>query len=353
MSDLLNTDVLRAFDRQQFEREGYWVWQGILTAEGRQRWTESLQRLQQMNDTIVQRTDWAAIDYEPRGLIAPEAATITPEALASYCGGSEQMRFQTPGLRDFMYEQGLFDPAIDSGDHPWHGMMPEYFPLAYDDFMLDIGTTHPQMRQLFTMLLGERYLLDHVLMLNRMPGSKGRRWHGHPYRQGQHETEDPRTGGAQPQREYLSRQCVRTLCYPEGMGPDDGGGELSVVPGAHLYRTPYVWNTPRTEYDDDFANGWLQGKVHAFTGEPLRIRTLSLPPGSMVSFGHHMPHAVAHRDDDAPTRWGLLMAYRTPDESAEPTRWQEGAPVHWVERMEAAGTLRAQMRAVFEGDRPA
>ena len=129
-------------------------------------------------------------------------------------------------------------------------------------------------------------------MLNRTPGSTGRRWHAHGYRQGQHETEDPAGGGNErpPSREFLPLQCVRTLCYPEGMGVDDGGGELAVVPGAHLYQSPYLWNTRRSEFDEEFQAGWMRGRVHAFTGEPLRIEPLSLNPGSMVSFVHHMPH---------------------------------------------------------------
>ena len=86
--------------------------------------------------------------------------------------------------------------------------------LAYDDFILDIATSHPQMMELLGHVLGEGFLIDHVIMLNRTPGSKGRRWHGHPYRQGQYETEDPVVGGA-PTVEFLEHQCVRTLCLKE------------------------------------------------------------------------------------------------------------------------------------------
>ena len=118
---------------------------------------------------------------------------------------------------------------------------------------------------------------------------------------------------------------------------------------------------------------WLPGKIYAFTGEPLRIERLSLPPGSMVSFGHHMPHHVGHRNDDENVRWGLLMAFRTPDPTAQPndikiewqragvrqsvlgpisTRWNESAPVHWAERMEAEGRLSESCRRLLEADKP-
>ena len=352
LSNLLRPEVLNAFDRPFFEREGYWVWEGILTDAGRAQWKTSLQKLQALNDAIVTGTDWGAIDYTSRGLTAPVPEKTTAEFLADCCGGSEQMRFQTPELRDYMYYHGLFDSAIGADGIAWQGMMPEYFPLAYDDFILDIATAHPQMMQLFAKLLGERFLIDHVLMLNRIPGSLGRRWHAHPYRnKGQREVEDPVGSGRELTTEFFPHQCVRTLCYPEGMGAMDGGGELALIPGAHLYRIPYLWDGARTEYDADIQAGWMADKVHAFTGEPLQIKQLSLPPGSMVSFVHHMPHGVGHRDRDAPTRWGLLMAYRTPDPDEDLARWNEGTPVHWVERADAAGRLTAAMRQVFAGDR--
>ena len=351
LDDLLRPERLAAFDRAFFEREGYWVWDGVLTDAGRAQWSASLQKLQAMNDAVVVDSDWDAIDYASRDLRAPDPEKVTPEALGDYRGGSEQMRFQPTGLRDYMYAHGLFDPGLVAEGFVWQGMMPEYFPLAYDDFILDIATSHPQMMELLGHVLGEGFLIDHVIMLNRPPGSKGRRWHGHPYRQGQYETEDPVVGGA-PTVEFLEHQCVRTLCYPEGMGAGDGGGQLAVIPGAHLYRTPYLWNTTRTEYDDEFEAGWLRTKTHPVTGEPLRIEHLSLPPGSMVSFVHHMPHHVGHRDGDAPTRWGLLMAYRTRDPDQEPARWNEGTPAHWADRMQEAGGLTPVMRRVFEGDSP-
>ena len=357
--DLLRPEVLAAFDRERFEREGYWVWDGVLTDEGRRRWTATLQRLQAMNDAVLTGTDWGAVDYAARGLPAPDPEVYAPEFLASCCGGSEQMRViqMTPGLRDYMKDHGLFGPGTVPGvdGRRWEGVMPEYFAPAYDDFILDVTTTHPQMMELFGKLLGPRVLLDHILTLNRPPGSTGRRWHAHGYRQGQHETGDVhgRDNGRPPSREYFPHQCVRTLCYPEGMSDAAEGGELAVVPGAHLYRSPYLWNTRRSEYDDQFEAGWMRGRVHAFTGEPLRIEPLFLAPGSMVSFVHHMPHRVSHRDDDAPMRWGLLMAYRTPDpDEAEPARWNEGVPAHWAERQEAEGRITEPMRRVFEGDKP-
>ena len=66
--DLLRPEVLAAFDRAVFERDGYWVWDNVLTDAGRRQFTASLQNLQDMNDRIIMETDWAAIDYESLGL---------------------------------------------------------------------------------------------------------------------------------------------------------------------------------------------------------------------------------------------------------------------------------------------
>ena len=116
VQDLLRPEVLQAFDRTFFEREGYWVWEGILTDAGRKRWTESLQKLQQMNDEIVMDTDWAAIDFAGRGLQPPLPEQITPEFLATCCGGSEQMRFMPRGLMQYMREHWTVRSRFSVGD---------------------------------------------------------------------------------------------------------------------------------------------------------------------------------------------------------------------------------------------
>ena len=352
--DLLRPEVLAAFDRTAFEEDGYWVWEGVLSDAGRKRWTASLQKLQRMNDSILTDTDWAAIDFAGRGLPPPTPEEITPEFLATCCGGSEQMPpFLRSELRQYMHDHGLLGPgpALATRRFESQGVMPEYFPGAYDDFIMDVTTAHPQMMELFGKLLGDRFVLDHCLMLNRAPGSRGRHWHGHPYRDGQYEIEDPIGTGHAVTAEFLQRQCVRTLCYSEGADSEDGG-ELAVIPGAHLYRIPYKWSTERPDDDAAMKAGWLQGKTHAITGVPLEVVHLSLPPGSMVSFVHHMPHYVAPRHRVGSTRWGLLMAYRTPDPMACPAVWTSSVPAHWVERTAAAGKISSEARRVFEADNP-
>ncbi|NKB69755.1 MAG: hypothetical protein GKR89_22010 [Candidatus Latescibacteria bacterium] len=353
LDGLLRPEVVAAFDRSFFEREGYWVWEGVLTEAGRRRWTASLQRLQQMNDGAVVETDWGSIDFAGRGLLSPDPVKITPAALRGYCGGSEQMKFLPPDLRTYMYQRGLLGPApslVVPGAQA-EGIFPEYFPGAYDNFILDATTAHPQMMELLGKVLGPRFIIDHVLMLNRAPGTGGRRWHGHPYLDGQYEVEDPIGTGHALSKDFLPQQCVRTLCYPEGASCEEGG-EFAVIPGAHLYRIPYKWSTARPDGDEAMEAGWMQGKIHAFTGAPLQIRRFDVPPGSMVSFVHHMPHHVGYRQADAPTRWGLLMAYRTPDSRARPSTWSSGGPQHWLERMEKADKISDAARRVLQGDVP-
>ena len=263
------------------------------------------------------------------------------------------MKFLMPGWRDYMHDDGLFGPGPElvTRGYESQGLMPEYFPGAYDQFILDVTTAHPQMMELFGKVLGKRFMHDHCLMLNRAPGSRGRRWHGHPYRDGSYEVEDPIGTGKALTKAFLQEQCVRTLCYPEG-AEDAEGGDFAVIPGAHLYRIPFKWSTERPDEDEDMRRNWLPRKIHAYTGEPLEIKRLSLPPGSMVSFVHHLPHHVGHRKPDAPVRWGLLMAYRTPDPKGSPSKWSSGVPAHWAERADAAGKISVEARRVLEGDNP-
>lgn len=349
ITELLRPEVLDAFDRASFERDGYWVWDNVLTDAGRRQFTSSLQKLQALNDQIIVETDWAAIDYESRDLPPPGAESITPQALAGYAGGSEQMGFMSTKLRHYMMVHGL--PELAARGLETHGTLPEYFPPAYDDFILDVITEHPQMMALFRKVLCERFILDHCVLLNRPAGSAGRTWHAHTYLKGQYEVEDDIGTGKYVTTEFLQQQCIRNLCYPEGATIEDGG-ELAVIPGAHLYRIPFKALCHRPDHHDDMRAGWLQGKTHPFTGKPLAIKTLSLGPGSIVSFVHHLPHHAGIRRPDAATRWSILIAFRTPDPMASPARWSELVPPHWADRALAAGVLSPGAQRVFQADVP-
>ena len=118
------------------------------------------------------------------------------------------------------------------------------------------------------------------------------------------------SSNARPRR-YSGLGLVRTLLYPEGSSVSLGG-ELAVVPGYHLYRDPFRWNSARPD-DDEGMLEHLHGMAHPLTGQPLGIKHLELPPGSVVSIPAHMPHYVSSRKPGSGTRWALLLTYRQPD----------------------------------------
>ena len=56
---------------------------------------------------------------------------------------------------------------------------------------------------------------------------------------------------------------------------------------------------------------WMAGKINPATGQPLEIVYPPLPPGTILSFVHWMPHGVTYVEKG--TRWGVLLSYRTMD----------------------------------------
>ena len=203
LENLLRPDVLARFDREKFERDGYWVWEGILTDEGQTKITATLQRLQAMQDYMVMHTDWAeGIDWAARDLPPPPRERLTTEWRQSrVCGGSEQLSYYPPAdgrpavgkgflnmaTRAYMADTGLFGSGADrlatDGTWPSQGHVPEFAPLCHSPFLFDVATSHPQMMQLFSKLFnGQRFCIDHANLLNRKQGEgPGRHWHGHRY----------------------------------------------------------------------------------------------------------------------------------------------------------------------------
>ena len=59
------------------------------------------------------------------------------------------------------------------------------------------------------------------------------------------------------------------------------------MPGSHLFRN----DTGAGRTDDDIME-WARGKVHPATGEPLAIRKLACPRGSVVVMMTHATHGV-------------------------------------------------------------
>ena len=168
------------------------------------------------------------------------------------------------------------------------GHEPNRFSAEYDSYLESI-IAHPQMLELARKVLGDNIRYDHCVSLNRPGGNGGIGWHSHGYAD-----DDP------------SLSFVRIFFYVNGFEPGDGG--LKAVPGSHLYRDARIHG--RT--DEALREGWLVGRKHPETGEPLDIEALSAPPGTVALMWTHAAHAVSPRKEDSGTRWCVVYAYRNP-----------------------------------------
>ena len=171
---------------------------------------------------------------------------------------------------------------------PAEGHEPNRFSAEYDSYLESL-IAHPQMLELARQVLGDNIRYDHCVSLNRPGGNGGIGWHSHGYAD-----DDPSLG------------FVRIFFYVNGFEPDDGG--LKAVPGSHLYRDAKIHG--RT--DDALREGWLAGKTHPETGQPLEIEALFAPPGTVALMWTHAAHAVSARKPNSDTRWCVVYAYRNP-----------------------------------------
>ena len=257
-------------------------------------------------------------------MISPAAVDLScldcAASVSALCGGSELLSYYPESvdargvnksrgflgmeIRRQMHERGV--EGLAGAQYPAHhgggaaSMMPEYFPCAFSNFLTEVVTDHPQMVELRAKLFGgERHVLDHTLLLNRKgeeEGKGGRGWHAHKYGDGSYEEDGleaeegldefsrPLAMGTGKARsaDFLRRQCIRCLCYPQGARTAEGA-HLGMVPGAHLWRVPVGWasNIPHESFAG--AAGWLDGKANPRTGAPLACEMLELPPGSILS----------------------------------------------------------------------
>ncbi len=168
------------------------------------------------------------------------------------------------------------------------GYEPNRFAAEYDSYLESL-IPHPQMLKLARQVLGEDIRYDHCVSLNRPGGNSGTHWHSHAYAE-----DDPRYG------------FVRIFFYVNGFAAEDGG--LKAVPGSHLYRDPKI----RGATDEALQDGWLAGKTHLETGEPLEIEALSVPPGTVILMWTHAAHAVTPRKQQSDTRWTVVYGYYKP-----------------------------------------
>ena len=353
---LFRPGVLEAVDWDGFSRDGFIVFPGALTEWGGDQFTTALQRLQGILDHLILHTDWAGEDWERHGMRRPKPSAVTPDKLRGYCGGQEREMNLLPNskqqpavghdARAGVYhadpKQWRRAPIAFPPGVPNLGVSPHQWPHAYDDFLWDLITlAHPEFRWLQSKLLGSPVCdirVDHVGMLNRHGPDPGRAWHGHPYDQ----------DGWGPTTKYTGLGLVRTLAYPQGCGMKEGDGGLSLVPGAHLHRDPFSWNTHRSASTArSIGSRWLQGKRHPATGEKLQVKAIRLPPGSLVCFSHHMPHFVGEISNEYGTRLALLMVYRRPDPKRRIRSLDRNVPDEWVEMRVEEGLLTTAQQRLF------
>ena len=153
------------------------------------------------------------------------------------------------------------------------------------------------MLRLARCILGNEIRYDHCVSLVRPAGTPAMGWHSHEYSE-----DDPNLG------------LLRIFFYVSGFKRDDGG--LKVVPGSHLYRDKAL----RARKDAELKAGWLSGKAHPDTGEPLSISRLSATPGSVIVMWTHAAHGVTARRPDTSTLYCIVYAYRNPGRPSE-ARW--------------------------------
>ena len=313
---LLDPCAVAKFDREQFERDGFWVWESVLLPGAAAELRAACQRVQLLNDRWIS-ADWDSLDWAAlRAMSTPQ-----PEPSGAVVDMMNAPGWTAADLRDGMGQTHALPMRAASfaklgyrapqWDHPrvpvLQGYPPEMFPAGYDSFLMRT-MLHPEMLSIHRSMLGPVVRFDHNTLLNRKGGYGGTPWHAHPH----HEDGLGRT------TRVPALGQVRSLVYPDGFSAGQDGG-LRVVPGGHLYRQarlePRSAEPPSEWATDDalFEAEWLAGKTHPITGEPLQVVELELAPGSIVSCLSHCPHAVSPKSKDRPTRYCTLLCYGKPD----------------------------------------
>jgi hypothetical protein len=202
-----------------------------------------------------------------------------------------------PGLLTDTARSGLTSALSKIQEiHEQIGDRASHYSAEYDSYLAEL-IAHPQMLDLAHWALGPEIRYDHCVALNRPPGNTGVSWHSHDYADN-----DPHLG------------FIRIFFYVNGFDVQDGA--LGVVPGSHLFRESRIG----AGSDEQFRSGWMAGKRHPLTREPLEIEYLTAPPGTVVLMWTHAAHAVRPRLPDSPTRWTVVYAYRNPGRESR-ARW--------------------------------
>ena len=214
--DLLDlAAVEEQFDRGEFLRDGYAVFEGVIRPRAREKWLAALERGQQLNDTLL-RADWSAIDWHGLGRRPPDE-DVPAGDIGKALGGSQQVPQGTDatGVRTLRL----------------HSVFAEYFPSGHLPFLAEV-LTHPDMLALQRLCLGsDAVYFDHNQLLSRPGGYPGGHWHSHKIGAGCD------SGTVLPDEYDRQANFLLTLCYLNGFEADNDGG-LKIIRGSHLFRDP-------------------------------------------------------------------------------------------------------------------
>lgn len=294
--------------RAQMDSDGHLVLPGLLTDDAVDRLIASLSRIHTLRELEASRED----------LKAPRAEIEAIHRKYRELTDSQGLSVEEANARR---EEEV---AVIRDQHPdlkKHGV--GAVAMEYDDF-LESCVGHPQMLGLAREVLGSDIRFDHMVALNRPGATPPMGYHTHEYADGNQTFDDeakfPRIGRLAAESRTFpndpSLGFIRIFFYVTGFEQDNGN--LKVVPGSHLFRD----STVNASDDDALERGWMKGKLHPLTGEPLCIQPLECPRGSVVLMWTHALHGVNGRAALAPTRWCVVTAYRNP-----------GAPSHarWID----------------------
>ena len=313
--------VAAQFDHTSFLRDGYAVLRGIMTPEAIEEWTTAVKDGQQLNDRLLE-SDWTRIDWHGLGR-RPPTKSLTSDEVANALGESQRAPQSTDEAGVKTLRQ--------------HSVFAEYFPAGHIPFLMNV-LTHPQMLQLQRMCLGcEEIYFDHNQLLTRSEGHPGKAWHSHPIGGGKDNC------GVASLQEYRAQPNANlTLCYPQGFEAGNDGG-LTIIRGSHLFRDPSGCRAPT---DEEMRQGWMQGRVHPVTSEPLQMEHFSLPPGSVVCCLSHAVHGVAPKAPGKGFRWCSLYCYKKADDVSGHAQPPHSVPPVWAMKAQR-GELPAVLTELF------
>lgn len=318
--------IEQMFDRRTFLRDGFAVFPGVMADQAR--WAATIREVQSMNDAFCV-SDWAS-DVDWARLREMDEAAGLPDAGVPFIP-SRELRAQAVGKSQTL-------PSCMGSERRWqrertdhdpgglqrlrrHGLVPEYFPCGFHSFLME-ALYHPHMIALQRLLFGKGvpFKFDHSQVITREPGYIGGNWHSHF----NGDPSDDAGPCANPAEYGQQRNVVFLFAYPDGFGKTNEGG-LKVVPGSHLHRD--VANCRGGRMDADFRAGWMKGKTHPATGEPLAITRLALPPGSLIAAFAHLAHGVDSRSEELPPRSANLWCYRAHYDEDKVPRSRSGANI--------------------------